>query len=87
MERCGGSLSQVKNGQERVIAYSSHVPILAQIRYCTTQKELLPRLMRFKAMQGQLARFLEELSLCDFQILHRKLKDHINCDLPNIIPN
>ena len=37
----GGVLSQVQDGEERVICYSSHGLNPAQQRYCTTKRELL----------------------------------------------
>jgi hypothetical protein len=37
----GASLSQVQDGTEKVISFSSHVLHPAQRRYCTTRKELL----------------------------------------------
>ncbi|MCG8047953.1 MAG: RNase H-like domain-containing protein, partial [Candidatus Thiodiazotropha endolucinida] len=37
-------------------------------------------LTRFKHLEGQLARFMEELSQYDFRILHRKGAEHINAD-------
>lgn len=37
----GGVLSQIQNGQEKVIAYSSKTLNESQRRYCTTYKELL----------------------------------------------
>ena len=81
----GAVLSQVKNGEEKVISYASHVLIKPQRRYCTTRKELLAvvkftrhfkhyllgrrftlrtdhnSLVRFKHIEGQLARWLEEV--------------------------
>ena len=40
----------------------------------------LVRLTRFKHLEGQLARFLEELSQYNFKILHRKGAEHVNAD-------
>ena len=37
----GGVLSQVQEGDERVIAYYSHALRSSQRKYCTTKKELL----------------------------------------------
>jgi hypothetical protein len=37
----GAELLQIKNGEERVIAYGSCMLAPAQRRYCTTRKELL----------------------------------------------
>ena len=44
-------------------------------------------LMRFKNPAGQLARWLEELSQYDFQLLHRKGKLHVNADVLSRIPD
>jgi hypothetical protein len=41
----GAELSQVQNGQEKVIAYASHSLNPAQKNYCTTRKELLAVVM------------------------------------------
>ena len=42
-------------------------------------------LTRFKVIEGQLARWLEELSQYDMQIVHRKVEKHCNADaLPRI---
>ena len=37
----GGELSQIQDGQERIIAYASAVLYAEQRRYCTTRKEPL----------------------------------------------
>ena len=103
----GAELSQVQNGLDRVIAYSSYILTPAQRKYCTTKKELLAVvvftrhfrhyllgrrfilrtdhnslvwLTRFKYIEGQLARWLEELSQFDMQIQHRPGKLHRNAD-------
>jgi len=103
----GAELSQIQDGQERVIAYSSQSLSAAQRRYCTTRKELLALvtflnqfrfyllgrfsvvrtdhnsliwLMRFKNLEGQLARWLEAISQFDFRIVHRPGKNHRNAD-------
>jgi len=103
----GAVLSQLQEGQERVICYASHSLLKQHRRYCTTRKELLAVvkfcrhfrhyllgrrflvrtdhnsltwLMRFKHVEGQLARWLEELSQFDMEIIHRKGKDHCNAD-------
>jgi len=38
---CGAVLSQIQNGQEKVLAYASHKFTNAERKYCTTRKELL----------------------------------------------
>ena len=109
-----GVLSQIQNGQERVICYGSVVLSAPQKNYCTTRKELLAIirftrqfrhyllgrpvtvrtdngsltwLMRFKNPNGQLARWLEELSQYDLQLIHRRGKLHINADTLSRIPD
>lgn len=109
----GAELSQVQEGKERVVAYSSYVLTPAQRKYCTTRKELLALvtftrhfrhyllgrsflartdhasltwLMRFRHVEGQLARWLEELSQYDVQVVHRKGKLHSNADGLSRIP-
>ena len=37
----GGVLSQIQNGEERVISYGSYSLNPAEVRYCTTKRELL----------------------------------------------
>jgi len=44
-------------------------------------------LMRFKNPIGQLARWLEELSQYDFQLIHRRGKIHVNADVLSRIPD
>ncbi|KAK7505163.1 hypothetical protein BaRGS_00003733 [Batillaria attramentaria] len=43
--------------------------------------------MRFKDINGQLARWLEELAQYDMKIVHRKGKDHINADVLSRLPD
>ena len=103
----GAELSQIQDGQERVIAYGSQSLSAVQRRYCVTRKELLALvkflnhfrfyllgrffrvrmdhnsliwLMRFKNVEGQLARWLEAISQFDFQISHRPGRLHGNAD-------
>lgn len=110
----GAVLSQVQDGQEKVICYASHVLMKAQRKYCTTRKELLAVvkfcrhfrhyllgrrfilrtdhnslvwLMRFKHIEGQLARWLEELAQFDMQIVHRPGRKHSNADGVSRIPD
>ncbi len=52
-----------------------------------TDHNSLVWLTRFKDVQGQLARWLEELSQYDIEILHRSGKDHINCDALSRLPD
>ena len=110
----GATLSQIQDGEERLISYASKRLGQAQEKYCVTSKELsavvvfmnqfkhyllgrsfilrtdhssLSWLFRFKSPQGQLARWLEELSQFSFQILHRPGKDHTNADALSQIPD
>ena len=110
----GAVLSQVQDGQERVICYGSAVLAAAQRNYCTTRKELLAIirftrqfrhyllgrsftirtdngsltwLMRFKNPSGQVARWLEELSQYEINIIHRKGKLHVNADTLSRVPD
>ena len=103
----GAVVSQLQNGQERVIAYASFGLSPEQRRYCTTRKELLAVirftrqfrhyllgrpfvvrtdhssltwLLNFKEPQGQIARWLEELSQYDMIVTHRPGKKHLNAD-------
>ena len=109
----GAELSQLQDGQERVVAYASQSLAAPQRRYCTTRKELLALvtfmnqfrfyllgrhfvvrtdhnsliwLMRFKNIEGQLARWLESLSQFDFRIEHRPGRLHGNADGLSRIP-
>ncbi|CAG2220004.1 unnamed protein product [Mytilus edulis] len=109
----GAVLSQLQDGQEKVICYASHVLMKPQRKYCTTRKELLAVvkfcrhfrhyllgrrfvlrtdhnslvwLMRFKHIEGQLARWLEELAQFDMEIVHRPGKKHLNADGLSRIP-
>ena len=41
LHRFGGILSQVVEGQEKVIAYASRALSRAECNYCTTHRELL----------------------------------------------
>ncbi|CAG2249837.1 unnamed protein product [Mytilus edulis] len=110
----GAVLSQLQDGQEKVICYASHVLMKPQRKYCTTRKELLSVvkfcrhfrhyllgrrfvlrtdhnslvwLMRFKHIEGQLARWLEELAQFDMEIVHRPGKKHLNADGLSRIPD
>ena len=109
----GCELSQVVDGQEKVIAYGSYALCREQRNYCTTRKELLAVvrftrqfrhyllgrkficrtdhnsltwLMRFQNVEGQLARWLEELSQYHMEIVHRPGKKHVNADALSRLP-
>ncbi|CAC5423883.1 unnamed protein product [Mytilus coruscus] len=110
----GAVLSQLQNGQEKVICYASHVLMKPQRKYCTTRKELLAVvkfcrhlrhylpgrrfvlrtdhnslvwLMRFKHIEGQLARWLEEPAQFDMEIVHRPGKKDLNADGLSRVPD
>jgi hypothetical protein len=53
----GAELLQIKNGEERVIAYGSCMLAPAQRRYCTTRKELLA-IVRFTQHFRHFCQFL-----------------------------
>lgn len=52
-----------------------------------TDHNSLVWLMRFKHIEGQLARWLEELAQFDMEILHRPGKKHTNADALSRIPD
>ena len=52
-----------------------------------TDHNSLAWLMRFRGIQGQLARWIEELSQFDMQILHRQGRKHSNADALSRIPD
>lgn len=52
-----------------------------------TDHHSLTWLMRFRHIEGQLARWLEELSSYDFQIKHRSGSSHVNADALSRIPD
>ena len=103
----GRVLSQIQDGEERVVGYGSYVLSAPQRNYCVTRKELLAVvtftrtyrhyllgnhfsvrtdhgslvwLMKFKNIEGQLARWLEELQEYDMEVSHRAGRAHGNAD-------
>jgi hypothetical protein len=107
-------LTQIQDGQEKVICYASAVLTKEQKNYCTTRKELLAVvkfcryfrhyllgrkftlrtdhaslvwLLRFRHLEGQLARWLEEMSQFDMEVVHRPGKKHLNADGLSRIPD
>ena len=52
-----------------------------------TDHNSLAWLMRFRGIQGQLARWIEELSQFDMQILHSQGRKHSNADALSRIPD
>ena len=89
----GSELLQVQNGVERLIG-SIWKELLAVVRFTRHFKHyLLGRrftlrtdhnnllwLMGFKSIEGQLARWIEELAIYNMEIVHRPGKDHVNAD-------
>ena len=73
---------------------TTHKELLAVVKFCRQFRHyLLGRLFlicsdhnslvwltRFKHLEGQLARFLEELSQYNFKLIHRKGAEHVNAD-------
>ena len=107
-------LSQLQDGDEKVISYGSYVLTPEQRKYCVTRRELLAVirftrqfrhyllgrkfylrtdhnsltwLLRFKYIEGQLARWLEELSQFDMTVQHRPGNRHGNADGLSRIPD
>ena len=52
-----------------------------------TDHSSLTWLMRFKDVQGQLARWMEELALYDMNVIHRKGVQHTNADALSRVPD
>lgn len=107
LDGSGAVLSQVLDGQERVIAYASKKFSKAERRYSVTRQELLAVviavkhfrhylygrkfvvrtdhgslrwLMNFKEVEGQMARWIETLSMFQYTIEHRPGTRHGNAD-------
>jgi hypothetical protein len=88
----GAALSQIQDGQEKVIAYGSRKLNKAETNYCVTDKELLalrhfveyyPQYLpstSLKEPKGRIARWLEILSAFEFSIQHRPGSKHGNAD-------
>ena len=60
--------------------------LLGRQFYVRTDHGSLTWLMRFKNINGMLARWIEELSQYDMVILHRKGTEHVNADARSRIP-
>ncbi|UYV62799.1 K02A2.6-like [Cordylochernes scorpioides] len=90
----GAVLSQVQDGEERVIEYYSKILTKPERNYCATRRELLAIVRSvehfhrylygqdflMKNPDGQVARWLEKLQQYHFQIRHRPGKRHHNAD-------
>ncbi|CAC5369754.1 unnamed protein product [Mytilus coruscus] len=94
----GAVLSQLQNDQEKVICYAGHNETSEEVLYNShyllgrrfvlkTDHNSLVWLMRFKHIEGQLARWLEELAQFDMEIVHRPGKKHLNADGLSRIPD
>ena len=106
-EAIGAVLSQIQDGEERVLAYFSRKLSKAERNYCVTRQELLAVvaslkhfrqylygrnvkvrtdhasirwLVNFKSPEGQMARWLEQLSEYQITIEHRPGRKHTNAD-------
>ncbi|KAJ8375683.1 hypothetical protein SKAU_G00062630 [Synaphobranchus kaupii] len=71
----GAVLSQEDEDGERVVAYYSRALGKAERNYCVTRRELLA-----VTLEGQVARWLEQLQGYDFEIRHRAARLHLNAD-------
>ena len=106
-EAIGAVLSQIQDGEERVLAYYSRKLSQPERNYCVTRQELLAVisslkhfrqylygrevkirtdhaslrwLINFKNPEGQMARWLEQLSEYQITIEHRPGRKHANAD-------
>ena len=106
-EVIGAVLSQIQDGEERVLAYYSRKLSQPERNYCVTRQELLVVisslkhfrqylygrevkirtdhaslrwLINFKNPEGQMARWLEQLSEYQITIEHRSGRKHANAD-------
>ncbi|CAG2224296.1 unnamed protein product [Mytilus edulis] len=61
----GAVLSQLQNGEERVICFASHVLLKPQRRYCTTRKELLATFYFTHCNADGLSRIPDDVPECD----------------------
>jgi hypothetical protein len=109
----GSCLSQIQDGEEKVVAYASKALSKCERKYSVTRKELLALvyfvkyyrhylygqkflirtdhgslrwLYSFKEPEGQIARWIEALSMYDFEIQHRPGRNHNNADGLSRIP-
>ena len=90
----GAELIQIQEGEERAVAYGNLTLTPEQQKYCTNRRHFTVRtdhnsltwLMNFKEPQGQLTRWLEELSQFNMEIQHRPGKKHTNADALSRIP-
>ncbi|KAG1941111.1 interleukin-1 receptor accessory protein-like 1-A [Pimephales promelas] len=79
----GAVLSQEMDGLERVVAYASRALTKQERRYATTKKELLSLV----GLEGQLARWIEQLSNFQYKIVHRPGNKHVNADALSRVPS
>ena len=94
----GAVLSQLQDGDEKVISYGSYVLILEQRKYCVTRRELLAvvritrqfrhyLLGRKFYLRTELAIWLEKLSQFDMTVQHQRGNRHGNADGLSRIPD
>lgn len=110
----GCVLSQIQNGEEKVMQYASRTLNSHEKNYCVTRKEMLAVvffikhfkhyllgrefilrtdhgsltwLHRFRDPDGQVCRWLQQLSAFDFKIIHRPGKRHSNADALSRLPS
>ncbi|ROT61688.1 hypothetical protein C7M84_020536 [Penaeus vannamei] len=86
-EGVGAVLSQLRDGQEYMVAYYSSKFSKPERNYCITRKELaavVKGLSRFHHYlyepEGQLARWLGKLEQYNYQVVHRAGRVHSNAD-------
>ena len=61
--------------------------LLGRTFICRTDHNSLTWLMSFKNLEGQLARWMEEISQYDMKIIHRPGNQHLNADFLSRIPD
>ena len=70
----------------RFTRHFKHYPLGQRFTLRTDHNSLL-WLMGFKNIEGQLARWIEELAVYNMGIVHRPGKDHVNADGLSRIPD
>ena len=72
-----------------VVRFTRHLKhyLLGRRFTLRTDHNSLLWLMGFKNIEGQLARWIEEFTVYNMEIVHRPGKDHVNADGLSIIPD